>query len=153
MKPEIISYHQGKYSFNPELLTEEEQNLDIKLTPIIRLKKDSGPFGFQMTFKYTIEKQIVLDFGFVVSMRVADWIPLTSNDVVDKSSTENENKSIREILFSRAPGQINRVSREMIDFARGALAARLEDTRKYPLGFPEINLDEFINAINFRLVE
>lgn len=153
MKPEILSYRQGKFNFNPELLKGEEQKVQYKITPVIRLKRDSSVFGFQLTFNLTLDGHVLLDFGFIVMMRVSDWIPLTSNDVVDRTSVENENKSIREILFSRAPGQINRVSKDVIVFAHGALASRLEDTSKYPLALPEINLDELIGAINFRLVE
>ena len=155
MRPLIINYREGIYNLNSELMssTADEGDADIQLevTGIIRLRPDFETLGFQLTFAYSIGTDELLRFGFIVSMEIPGWIPLTSNDKIDTTSKEAENKSIREIIFSRAPEQIRSLCRAAIDFARGALSAKLVDTTQSPVDIPEFSISDFIDTINFRL--
>lgn len=155
MRPLIINYREGIYRYNSDLLesTEKASDTDIRLevTGIIRLKPDIEALGFQLTFGYTIGEVELLRFGFIITMAIPGWIPLTSNDMIDTSSKEAENKTVREIIFSRAPEQIRSLCRAAIDFARGALSAKLIDTTETPIEIPDFSISDFINTINFRI--
>ncbi|MDE6483979.1 MAG: hypothetical protein K2L14_01100 [Duncaniella sp.] len=155
MRPLIINYREGIYNLNSELMksTADADDADIQLevTGIIRLKPDFEALGFQLTFGYFIGEAELLRFGFIITMAIPGWIPLTTNDKIDKSSKEAENKSIREIIFSRAPEQIRSLCRAAIDFARGALSAKLTDTTETPIEIPDFSISDFINTINFRI--
>ncbi len=155
MRPLIINYREGVYRINSELMTlaqkADDTDIQLEVTAIIRLKPDFEQLGFQLTFDFLTAGNELLRYGFIVTMSIPGWIPLTSNDIIDTSSTETENKSIRELIFSRAPEQIRALCRGAIDFARGALSAKLVDTTQSPVELPDFPLSDFINTINFRL--
>ena len=153
MEPKILYYREGIFKYNPEVLTlDKEEEIDINVASIVRLQRDSDNFGFQFTFTYKVEEKILMEYGFIVMMTVAGWIPVTSSDSIDTTSPETEDKSVSDILFSRAPGQVNSACRAIMDFARGAMSAKLVDTTKSNVEFPDIDMEEFAKTINFRVI-
>ena len=103
MKPVLIAYNEGIFEFKQkEFLELGETAMEISVLPMLNLRLDSENFGFQLTITIKSHDDELLRYGFVTVMKIAGWIPVTSADNIQKSSGEDVDGKIRELLYSRA---------------------------------------------------
>lgn len=150
MEPQILTYQEVIYKYDDKITDLQNDDLvEIVVTPIIKVLLDSDLLGLQFTIQYTLNKKNLLTFGFRVVMNIPGWVPLTSSDTIDRTSPETISDSIKEIIFSRASDKFYAVCKSVLDLARGAMYAKLKDTDKTRIRFPEIPMNEFISIVNF----
>lgn len=149
----IDNYREGIFQFNPEFSdANAEKPLALGLSSLISLKEDFEMFGFQITIVLSLPDCDVLRYGFVLSVRIPGWIPLTSADVKSMGNTERIPQKIKELLFSRASEQIKDACIYVLSFANGAISAKLASNNPAPTLLGDIDVNEFISNITFRLI-
>ena len=154
MKPVLIAYNEGIFEFKQkEFLELGETAMEISVLPMLNLRLDSGNFGFQLTITIKSHDDELLRYGFVTVMKIAGWIPVTSADNIQKSSGEDVDGKIRELLYSRASEYVKSSCAAILDFTSGAFAGRVTgaiDSKRVSL--PDIPLENLMDSLHFRLI-
>lgn len=152
MDVRINFYKEGIFEYNTDYLKEKKSSpVNISIKPVIKLKPDNENFVFQMTIQLQSENTTILHYGFVMSMEIEGWIPVTSRDVQEYEN--NLNSGLASTLGSRAFGQLQKICGAAIGFSRGAIAAKTWQPDMPGLILPDIDLNRFVSTLSYSLIE
>ncbi len=153
MSTNILKYRQGIFFYDAEKMkSAEDSKIRIGLSPLMTLKPDIELFGFQLTISIADDENELMRYGFVLSMMIPGWIPLTSSDMTIAGQEENIPSKIRELLFSRASNQIKEICETAIGFANGAVTCKMADEDTIDAILTGVDLNRFVSSLKFRVV-
>lgn len=153
MAVRILFFKEGVCDYNPEDLKGRDMHgITLKLFPVMRISTDNESFVFQMTAKFFSEETSILNYGFVLSMKVDGWIPVSDMDIENMKDENDTESYLKRLLASRASVILKEISSAVISFTRGAIAARSWTNEVQALIMPEIDIDSFVPAIRYTIL-